>query len=190
MPTYNKTTWVNEQTPLNADNLNKIEQGIEDNASAINNNLGSIEALLLSLNEIRKNLNALQQSNIANENYIANHLQEVTSITNSLNEVKTTLSNISPTITANSTEIATIKTTIAKIETTISEIETSLASLTTNKLDKSNTANQVYGTDINGTQTTIKHSKSVEANVIPITDEDSNINVGIPKKDSHVVNLG
>lgn len=183
MPTYNKTTWVNEQTPLNSDNLNKIEQGIEDNASAINNNSGNIEALLSSLNEIRQSLNDLQQSNIANENYIENHLQEVTSITNSLNEIKTTLSNISPTITANSTEIATIKTTIA-------EIETSLANLTANKLDKSNTANQVYGTDINGAQTTIKHSKLVEANVIPITDEDSNINVGAPKKDSHAVNLG
>ena len=26
---YTKTQWVNEETPLNSDNLNKIEDGIE-----------------------------------------------------------------------------------------------------------------------------------------------------------------
>ena len=29
---YTKTTWVNEVTPLNASNMNKIEQGIYDNS--------------------------------------------------------------------------------------------------------------------------------------------------------------
>lgn len=27
---YDRTTWVNEETPLNADNLNNIEDGIEE----------------------------------------------------------------------------------------------------------------------------------------------------------------
>lgn len=27
---YTRTTWVNEETPLNADNLNNIEDGIEE----------------------------------------------------------------------------------------------------------------------------------------------------------------
>lgn len=32
---YNKTTWVNDETPLNAENMNKIESGIEQNANDI-----------------------------------------------------------------------------------------------------------------------------------------------------------
>lgn len=27
---YNKTVWVNNETPINTDNLNNIEDGIED----------------------------------------------------------------------------------------------------------------------------------------------------------------
>lgn len=32
---YNKTTWINDETPLNAENMNKIESGIEQNANDI-----------------------------------------------------------------------------------------------------------------------------------------------------------
>ena len=32
---YNKTTWVNDVTPLNADNMNNLESGIEQNANDI-----------------------------------------------------------------------------------------------------------------------------------------------------------
>lgn len=27
---YNKTTWINNETPINADNLNNIENGVDD----------------------------------------------------------------------------------------------------------------------------------------------------------------
>ena len=33
---YTKTTWVNGETPINADNLNNIENGIETNTNDIN----------------------------------------------------------------------------------------------------------------------------------------------------------
>lgn len=33
---YTKTTWVNGETPINADNLNNIEGGIKDNETSIN----------------------------------------------------------------------------------------------------------------------------------------------------------
>ena len=32
---YNRTTWVNGETPLSADNMNNIENGIEENAAAV-----------------------------------------------------------------------------------------------------------------------------------------------------------
>lgn len=35
--TYTKTNWVDKQTPVNAANMNNIEQGIEQAVSAINN---------------------------------------------------------------------------------------------------------------------------------------------------------
>lgn len=39
MPTYTKTTWVNNQAPsINATNLNKIEEGIEDAIEGVNSN--------------------------------------------------------------------------------------------------------------------------------------------------------
>jgi hypothetical protein len=39
---YVKTTWVNGETPINADNLNHIETGIKGNETLINNITGSI----------------------------------------------------------------------------------------------------------------------------------------------------
>ena len=42
---YTKTQWVNEETPLNSDNLNKIEDGIEAAANAINANHDTLENL-------------------------------------------------------------------------------------------------------------------------------------------------
>lgn len=33
--TYTRTIWVNEETPLNADNLNNLEQGVEDAIAAV-----------------------------------------------------------------------------------------------------------------------------------------------------------
>ena len=39
---YTKTTWVNGETPINADNLNNIEGGIKDNETLISNITGTI----------------------------------------------------------------------------------------------------------------------------------------------------
>lgn len=39
--TYNKTNWVNELTPLDADNMNNIENGIESLVNAVNEGGGS-----------------------------------------------------------------------------------------------------------------------------------------------------
>jgi hypothetical protein len=48
---YNKTVWVNEETPLNAENLNNIEAGIESNESKIEANTSLLQALQTDLNE-------------------------------------------------------------------------------------------------------------------------------------------
>ena len=42
MPTYIKTNWINNITPLNQTNMNNIENGIEANANAINTNTTDI----------------------------------------------------------------------------------------------------------------------------------------------------
>ena len=39
---YTKTTWVNGETPINADNLNHIETGIKNNDTSIGNITGTI----------------------------------------------------------------------------------------------------------------------------------------------------
>lgn len=39
---YTKTTWVNGETPINADNLNHIEGGIKDNETSVGNITGNI----------------------------------------------------------------------------------------------------------------------------------------------------
>jgi hypothetical protein len=39
---YTKTTWVNGETPINADNLNHIEGGIKNNETSIGNITGRI----------------------------------------------------------------------------------------------------------------------------------------------------
>ena len=44
---YKKTLWVNEETPLNASNLNKIEEGIEGNT----NDLAAHEADIAKIDE-------------------------------------------------------------------------------------------------------------------------------------------
>ena len=54
---YNKTTWVNNDTELNADNLNKIEDGIEANANQIATNTSKIATnttnITNAINELR-----------------------------------------------------------------------------------------------------------------------------------------
>lgn len=41
---YNKTTWVNDNTPLNADNMNHIEDGIEAAINGVNDSVTNITA--------------------------------------------------------------------------------------------------------------------------------------------------
>lgn len=43
---YTKTTWVNDTTPVNATNMNKIESGIKDLDDSLNSLKGSIEQTL------------------------------------------------------------------------------------------------------------------------------------------------
>lgn len=46
---YEKKVWVNEETPLNADNLNNIESGIAKNEETINNLINAINQLNLDI---------------------------------------------------------------------------------------------------------------------------------------------
>lgn len=56
---YTKTNWVNGQTPINATNLNKIENGIAENYTAIgtlsNLNTTNKSSLVSAINEINSN---------------------------------------------------------------------------------------------------------------------------------------
>ena len=47
---YNKTTWVNDSTPLNARNMNNIESGIETAIGGLNYLDGRISNFLTSAN--------------------------------------------------------------------------------------------------------------------------------------------
>lgn len=42
---YNRTTWVNGETPLSADNMNNIENGIEENKASIAELNGDIKKI-------------------------------------------------------------------------------------------------------------------------------------------------
>lgn len=62
---YTKTQWVNEETPLNSDNLNKIEDGIEANANAINANHDTLENLNASIGEVKVDMVKFKEENEA-----------------------------------------------------------------------------------------------------------------------------
>lgn len=67
MPKYNKTVWVNEKTPLNAENLNNIEAGIESNESKIEANTSLLQALQTDLNEHK--IDSVDKFNNITSNY-------------------------------------------------------------------------------------------------------------------------
>lgn len=55
---YQPTTWNNNESPINADNLNKIEQGIKeahDNIDVINAKIGDLEKEIYSTEEVKTN---------------------------------------------------------------------------------------------------------------------------------------
>ena len=56
-PNYNKTHWFNDQTPLNASNLNHIEEGISGNTQSINSNMINISENHNLIDDTRDKLN-------------------------------------------------------------------------------------------------------------------------------------
>ena len=53
--TYNKTNWVNDVTPLDANNMNNIENGIENLVNEFNAGSGSTITVDRELSETSKN---------------------------------------------------------------------------------------------------------------------------------------
>lgn len=57
---YTKTTWVNDETPINADNLNKIEnelESLEGNISDINDDITTINGSIAAIPNKREKYN-------------------------------------------------------------------------------------------------------------------------------------
>ena len=56
---YNKTVWVNDETPINEENLNKIENQLEfltEFSESVNNSIGNIESSLDHIIDIQEGL--------------------------------------------------------------------------------------------------------------------------------------
>ena len=54
---YNKTVWVNDETPINEENLNKIENQLEfltEFSESVNNSIGNIESSLDHIIDIQE----------------------------------------------------------------------------------------------------------------------------------------
>jgi chromosome segregation ATPase len=73
---YNKTLWVNEETSLNAANLNKIEEGIEANSEDILKNEADISKLDESLKDIKLDMAADKTANAKFQEQINKQLDE------------------------------------------------------------------------------------------------------------------
>ena len=56
---YNKTTWRNDETPLNQSNLNKIEDGIEANSKALSEHEASLKTLDSAIKDTQIDVAAL-----------------------------------------------------------------------------------------------------------------------------------
>lgn len=82
---YTKTNWVNDTTPINATNLNKIEQGIYDNDDKIGDltllNTASQDNLVNSVNEVYSDVLSLlttQSFTSASQSVEANTTRQLT----------------------------------------------------------------------------------------------------------------
>ena len=73
---YNKTLWINEETLLNAANLNKIEDGIEANSEDILKNESNISKLDESLKDIKLDMAADKTANAKFQEQVNKQLDE------------------------------------------------------------------------------------------------------------------
>lgn len=73
---YNKTLWINEETSLNAANLNKIEEGIEANSEDILKNEADISKLDESLKDIKLDMAADKTANAKFQEQVNKQLDE------------------------------------------------------------------------------------------------------------------
>lgn len=95
--TYEKTKWVNNQTKLNADNMNKIENGIEENSKSIPNgiNVDSDGKLVLEKDGVEisgqsKNVTPVVADSLTNDQYNIGHGLVVGGDTDIVGAVSTT----------------------------------------------------------------------------------------------------
>ena len=61
---YNKTTWVNGSTALNAANLNNIEMGMDNATKAINNKVDKVAGKGLSTHDFNDYYKIIKQEGL------------------------------------------------------------------------------------------------------------------------------
>ena len=76
---YDKTPWTNGSTPaIDADHLNKIEQGIFDVTEATNKSIGAVNTLNKNVTSLDTNLTALDKTVSENNTDVNNRIDSLT----------------------------------------------------------------------------------------------------------------
>lgn len=79
---YTKTNWINDETPINADNLNKIENQLAENTDDIATNAGNIQENTNDISSLQTSVSGLTSTVNSQGSNIASNTQKIGSFYN------------------------------------------------------------------------------------------------------------
>ena len=146
---YKKTEWVDRVTPVNAENMNHIEDGIYENSDLISLlseeidtlnsendiNKDNIETLNTKVSTIETNIESLNTNVQNNTSQIETLNSKVATNENDIGNLKTNVQN-------NTSQITTLKSKVSTNETNIKN-NTDLTSLLSEEIDTLNSENDI-----------------------------------------------
>lgn len=101
---YNKTTWVNNQTPVNASNMNHLEDAVYENRQQIITNESNISGLDLRLDTAEGKITILENARITADGNISDLQSRTTTAERKVASLETDMSDVKDTVDALETQ--------------------------------------------------------------------------------------
>lgn len=153
---YEKTKWVNEQTPLNAVNLNKIEQGISDAIETSNSNETKLDTLDSTVKDLQ--IDFVTKTQELEELVDSNE----TDIEEKISEINTQIENIKIVLTSDDINFDTLQELVSALKNNVSNIGLIFTHLS-NKADKKDLFDKDYNS--------LKNKPTIPSKVSELTND-------------------
>ena len=131
---YNKTTWVNNQTPVNASNMNHLEDAVYENREQIITNESNISGLDLRLDTAEGKISVLEEDRIIANANISDLQSRTSTAEQKVASLETDMSDVKDTVDALETQAGNehLSTSSQTLSGAVNELTTRLSTTTSN----------------------------------------------------------